>query len=36
MIHYVIREVDCGAPIVAQEVEMKSNVTFENLQVSGS
>ena len=36
MVHYVIQEVDCGAPILVQEVEMKSDDKLEDLQVSGS
>ena len=34
MVHYVIQEVDRGAPIVIQEVEIKSDDNLEDLQVS--
>lgn len=34
MIHYVIQEVDRGTPIVTQEVEISSDDSLEDLQVS--
>lgn len=34
MVHYVIREVDRGRPVITQEVEIKPNDNLEDLQVS--
>ena len=36
MIHYVIREIDRGRPIIIQEVEIKPEDELEDLQVSRS
>lgn len=36
MIHYVIQEVDRGAPIVTQEVGINSDDSLEDVQVSAS
>ena len=36
MVHYVIQEVDLGAPIMTQEVEINPDDSLEDLQVSGS
>ena len=33
MIHYVIREVDRGEPIITQEVEIRPSDSLQNLQV---
>lgn len=33
MIHYVVLEVDRGAPIVVQEVDIKTGDSLETLQV---
>ncbi|KAL8722710.1 MAG: hypothetical protein Q9225_000877 [Loekoesia sp. 1 TL-2023] len=32
MVHYVIREVDRGRPLITQAVEIKPNDNLENLQ----
>ena len=33
-VHYVIQEVDCGAPIVEQEIPINAGDSLEDLQVS--
>ena len=35
-VHYLVQKVDCGAPIVEQEVGINSDDSLEDLQVSGS